>query len=222
MGKRVAFVLSGSGVRDGTEIHEAVSALIALDGAGFEVLFTAPDTEQAATVDHLTGDPACESRNVLSESARIARGNVVPLSLVSSGDYDALVFPGGFGAATTLCTFASEGAGCSVNREVSSIIGQALADGKPIAAMCIAPVILARTIPGARLTIGSDQGTAAAVRAMGAEHVNCAVDDAVVDVTNRLVTTPAYMLAEGPAEVYAGALRMVEELQTLLNPPGIS
>ncbi len=216
MSRRVAFILSGSGVRDGTEIHEAVAALIALDQAGFEVFFTAPDTEQASTIDHLTGEPGEERRNVLSESARIARGEIVPLSSVSPEDYDALLFPGGFGAATTLCSFAFDGPECSVNRDVRDIISQARENGKPIAAMCIAPVILARTIHGANVTIGNDRGTAAGIEAMGATHVDCAVDDAVVDEANLLVTTPAYMLASGPAEVYAGALRLVEELKKLL------
>lgn len=217
MAGRVAFVLSGSGVRDGTEIHEAVAALIALDRAGFSVFFTAPDVAQAATVDHLSGDPSDEGRNVLRESARIARGDIRPLSQVTPEDYDAVVFPGGFGAATNLCSFGIDGPRCKVNPEVVKLISDAVSRGKPIAAMCIAPVILARTIPGARLTIGRDPVTADAIREMGAVHVACGVGDAVVDHERRIVTTPAYMLAEGPAEVFAGAEAMVREL-SLLSP----
>ncbi|OPL19701.1 MAG: hypothetical protein AVO35_01640 [Candidatus Aegiribacteria sp. MLS_C] len=216
MARKVAFVLSGCGVKDGSEIHEAVSALIALDRAGYQAVFTAPDVHQGTTVDHSTGEPEEEPRNALREAARIARGNILPLSGLKSGDYDAVVFPGGFGAALTLCSFGRDGAECTVNPEVRKLIEDALRDGKPIAAMCIAPVILARTVPGARLTIGNDRETAEAIEAMGAVHVKCPVDDAVVDVDRRIVTTPAYMLANGPAEVYAGALRMVEELNRLL------
>lgn len=215
MGKKVAFVLSGCGFKDGTEIHEAVAALIALDMAGYEVIFTAPDVQQTATVDHCADKPEKETRKALKEGARIARGNIRPLSDLKPEDYDAVVFPGGFGAALTLCSFASDGPECSVNPEVKSLINEARQSEKPIAAMCIAPVILARTIPGARLTIGSNPETADAINTMGAVHVNCPVNDSVVDKEKKLVTTPAYMLANGPAEVFEGALSMVEKLGEL-------
>jgi enhancing lycopene biosynthesis protein 2 len=215
MGKRIAFVLSGCGVKDGSEIHEAVAALIALDRAGYEVIFTAPDILQTATVDHSSEKPETEARNALTEAARIARGNIKPLSDLDPWDYDAVLFPGGFGAALTLCSFASDGPECSVNPEVENLIKDARQSGKPIAAMCIAPVILARTIPGARLTIGNDPGTANAINAMGAVHVDCRVNQSVVDIERRLVTTPAYMLASGPAEVFEGAVSMVEKLGEL-------
>lgn len=215
MKKKVAFVLSGCGVKDGTEIHEAVAALIALDRAGYEIIFTAPDIEQTSAVDHSTEKPERESRNALVESARIARGDIKPLASLAPDEYDAVVFPGGFGAALTLCSFAIDGAECSVNPEVRKLIDEALENGKPIGAMCIAPVILARVIPGARLTIGSHPETAAAINAMGAEHVTCAVDDVVVDRERKIVTTPAYMLASGPAEVFEGAVSMVDKLGEL-------
>lgn len=217
MGKRIAFVMSGCGFKDGSEIHESVSALICLDRAGFRVSCYAPDVEQAATVEHMSGKPLAESRNALKESARIARGDIRPLSELEDGDYDAVVFPGGFGAALTLCTFGRDGAGCTVNPEVRRLVETAHAAGKPIAAMCIAPVILARCIPGVRVTIGNDSGTASAVESMGAVHVDCSPREAVCDEANRVVTTPAYMLAGSPAEVFAGAERMVEELSALLG-----
>ncbi|MBN1433275.1 isoprenoid biosynthesis glyoxalase ElbB [Candidatus Fermentibacterales bacterium] len=217
--RRVAVVLSGSGVKDGSEIHEAVSAIIALDRAGYEVVFTAPDVDQAATVDHLSGQPAeGERRNVLRESARIARGEIRPLSRLRPEDYDAVVFPGGFGAATNRCSFAEEGASCGVLPEIEKLVRRASDDGKPIAAMCIAPVILARCLGnGVRLTIGTDRGTASALEKMGAVHVDCPVDSSVVDETRRVVTTPAYMLANGPAQVMAGAESLVRELGRLLE-----
>jgi enhancing lycopene biosynthesis protein 2 len=215
MGKRVAFVLSGCGVKDGSEIHEAVAALIALDRSGYEVIFTAPDVLQTATVDHSTEKPETEARNALSEAARIARGNIKPLSDLKQDDYDAVMFPGGFGAAITLCSFAADGSECTVNPEVEKLINEARQSGKPIAAMCIAPVILARTIPGARLTIGNHTETANAINAMGAVHVNCPVNDCIVDAERKIVTTPAYMLATGPAEVFEGAESMVKMLGEL-------
>ncbi|MCD4776325.1 MAG: isoprenoid biosynthesis glyoxalase ElbB [Candidatus Aegiribacteria sp.] len=215
MGKRVAFVLSGCGVKDGSEIHEAVSALIALDRAGYEVIFTAPDVLQTATIDHGSGEPLKEARNALTEAARIARGNIRPLSDLQPDDYDAVMFPGGFGAAITLCSFASDGPECSVNPEVENLINEARQSGKPIAAMCIAPVILARTIPLARLTIGTHPETADAINSMGAIHVNCPVNESVVDKEKKLVTTPAYMLANGPAELFEGVVNMVEKLGEL-------
>jgi enhancing lycopene biosynthesis protein 2 len=201
---------------DGTEIHEAVSALIALDRAGIEVVFTAPDVDQAVTRDYLTGEGA-ETRNVLREGARIARGEITPLADLDDGDYDLVVLPGGFGAALNLSDFGGRGADCSVNGEVRELLERAHRDGKPIGAMCIAPVIPARVLPGVTVTIGTDEETAAAIEKMGANHESCAADDAVTDRKNRLVTTPAYMLASGPAEVYAGAVRMVEELKGLLD-----
>ena len=215
MRRKVAFVLSGCGVKDGTEIHEAVSALIALDRAGYDIIFTAPNIEQTTVVDHHTEKQERESRNALVESARIARGDIRPLSDLRPEDYDAVVFPGGFGAALTLCSFATDGPECSVNQDVRKLIDEALENGKPIAAMCIAPVILARTIPGARLTIGSHPETADAINSMGAVHVNCRVNDSVVDWERKIVTTPAYMLASGPAEVFESAVSMVEKLGEL-------
>ncbi len=215
MKRRVALVLSGCGVKDGTEIHEAVAAIIALDRAGYEIIYTAPDIEQTTTVDHTSEESEAESRNTLKEAARIARGNITSLSELKPDDYDAVMFPGGFGAALTLSSYAADGAECTVNQEVKNLIDEARESGKPIAAMCIAPVILARTIPGARLTIGSDPGTAHAINSMGAVHVECTVKDAIIDREKKLVTTPAYMLAKGPAEVFEGAESMVRKLEDL-------
>jgi enhancing lycopene biosynthesis protein 2 len=217
MGRRVAFLLSGCGNMDGTEIHEGVSALIALDRAGYQVTFFAPDVKQARSIDYVTGESHPEKRNALSESARIARGDIRPLSTIRDDEYDAVVIPGGFGAALTLCSFATEGTECSVNPEVEALVRKAHADGKPIAAMCIAPVLLARCLSDVTLTIGNDSGTASAIENMGCTHVECPADDAVSDPGKRVVTTPAYMLAGGPAEVFRGAERMVEELSALLD-----
>ncbi len=217
MARRAAFVLSGCGNMDGTEIHEAVSALIALDRAGFEVVYAAPDIPQSVTRDYVSGEDADETRNVLREGARIARGDAVALADLEDDDYDLVVLPGGFGAALNISTFGTEGESCSVNPEVEGLLKRAHKAGKPIGAMCIAPVIPARLFPGVKVTVGNDPEVAQKIEAMGAQHVECPVDDAVTDGEMRVVTTPAYMLAGGPAEVYAGAVRMVEELEGLLG-----
>ncbi len=214
--KCAAMLLSGCGVKDGTEIHEAVSALIALEQGGFRVVFIAPDVLQARSHNHQTGTKE-QPRAVLAEAARIARGAVTPVSGFDISKIDVLVIPGGLGAATTLCDFSEKGAHCTVLPEVAGLVSSVHSRGIPIAAMCIAPVILARCIPGVTLTVGSRSDTSRALEAMGAVHEECEVDQAVVDVDNRVVTTPAYMLADGPLQVFRGAESMVEGINSLLG-----
>ncbi len=213
---RVAVCLSGCGVFDGSEIHEAVLTLLALDQAGAEVLCCAPNVDQAAVIDHLTRGPAAGTgRNVLVESARIARGNIVDLAEVKASQIDALIFPGGFGAAKNLCDFADKGPECTVNPQVERLVDEMLDAGKPIGAICIAPAMLARIV-GSRgmhphMTIGNDKGTAAAMEKMGVRHQDCPCESCVVDEAHKIVTTPAYMLGTGPAMVSAGIRQLVEE-----------
>jgi enhancing lycopene biosynthesis protein 2 len=215
MKPKVGVVLSGCGVYDGAEIHESVLTLLALDRAGAEAVCLAPDVAQRHVVNHLTGQPAeGETRNVLVEAARIARGQVTDLAGFDAGTLDALVLPGGFGAAKNLCDFAFRGAGCEVHPEVARVVGAVHSAGKPVGAICIAPVILARLLGNEkpRLTIGSDPGTAAAIGKMGGEHVPCGGGGAVVDEERRLVTSPAYMLDSPISEVSAGIETLVAEL----------
>lgn len=214
---RVAVCLSGCGVFDGTEIHEAVLTLLALDQAGAQIVCCAPNVDQAGVINHLNKSPAGdERRNVLVESARIARGDIKDLSQVHASDVDALIFPGGFGAAKNLSTFAQDGPGCHVNPEVERLVKELLAARKPIGAICIAPAMLARIIgplaAGVKLTIGTDRDTATAVERMGATHVACAVAGIVVDEQHRVVSTPAYMLGKGPAAVFEGIRKLVGEV----------
>jgi enhancing lycopene biosynthesis protein 2 len=218
---KVGVVLSGCGVYDGSEIHEAVLALLAIDRAGAKAVCMAPDVEQLQVVDHFTGQvEEGARRNVLIESARIARGKILDLAKVKVEDIDALVFPGGYGAAKNLCDFASEGANCTVNAEVERLVRGMVAAGKPVAAICIAPAMLARILgrqhPPARLTIGSEAETAAALTAMGAEHVDCPADEVVVDAERKLVSTPAYMLAGGIAEAARGIEKAISHLLALV------
>ena len=218
---KVGVVLSGCGVYDGSEIHEAVCVLLALSQAGAKYQCMAPNAPQMHVVDHLKGQPAVgETRNVLTESARIARGAIVALDDVNIADYDAFIFPGGFGAAKNLCTFAVEGDNCSVQRDVARVVSEAHAAGKPLAFVCIAPVIAAKVLGqtgGAELTIGDDADTAGAINAMGATHVECPVKEAHVDTENKIVSTPAYMKAQSVAEVYEGVKRSVDELLKLVG-----
>jgi enhancing lycopene biosynthesis protein 2 len=214
---RIAVCLSGCGVFDGTEIHEAVLTLLALDQAGADILCCATNVDQAVAINHLTRSPVeGTSRNVLVESARIARGNITDLAQVSAAQIDGLIFPGGFGAAKNLCNFADKGADCTVNPEVDRLAGEMLKAGKPIGAICIAPAMLARVVGRhgvhPRMTIGNDKATAAAMEQMGTRHVDCPCESFVVDEANKIVTTPAYMLGKGPAMVFEGIRRLVDEV----------
>lgn len=213
---KVAVCLSGCGVFDGSEIHEAVLTLLALDQAGAEIICCAPDISQTSVMNHLEKKPAEEKRNVLVESARIARGNIKNLAEVTADKIDALIFPGGLGAAKNLSSYALQEADCRVNAEVERLVGEMLEAGKPIGAICIAPAMLARVLGKrgikANLTIGRDPKTAENIEKMGAEHVTCGCGEAVADETHRVVSTPAYMLARGPAEVYEGIRKLVEQI----------
>lgn len=214
--KKVAVILSGCGVFDGSEIHESCAALLALHRAEAEVVVCAPSGPQLHVVNHLAGEPAeGESRDILVESSRIARGQIRPLAEVEIGDLDAVLLPGGFGAAKNLCTFAVDGEDCTVHPEVESFLRKAHGQGKALGAMCIAPVIFAKVF-GADLkpsvTIGNDPVTAGKINRMGAVHIECAADETVVDEGNNMVTTPAYMSAGNIGEVFDGAAVCVEKL----------
>jgi len=215
---RIGVVLSGCGVYDGSEIHEAVVTLLAIDRAGARAVCTAPRMPQLHVIDHGTGHPVQgETRDVYQEAARLARGDIRDLANLRVADLEALVFPGGFGAAKNLCDFALNGADCTVHPEVSRIVLECHRAKVPIGAMCIAPVILAKVlgVHHPRLTIGTDPGTAAALESMGARHQHCAPDDIVVDLDLRLVTTPAYMTAGSIAAAAAGIEKLVQQVTAL-------
>lgn len=217
---KIGVVLSGCGVYDGSEIHEAVCTLLALSQAGVDYKCMAPNAPQMHVVDHLKKQPAMgDTRNVLIESARIARGDIVALNEVRVADYDGFIFPGGFGAAKNLCTFAIEGPNCSVQPDVARLIREAHALRKALAFICIAPVIAAKVLGSAaspKLTIGDERETAEAIANMGAQHAKCPVQEVIVDTEQRIISTPAYMKAQNIAEVYTGIKRTVDELLKLL------
>ncbi|MFH1724856.1 MAG: isoprenoid biosynthesis glyoxalase ElbB [Elusimicrobiota bacterium] len=214
---KIGVILSGCGVNDGAEIHESVSTLLAIDRAGAKAVCMAPDIAQADVVNHLTGQTADEKRNVLVESARIARGDIRDIRDVKVEDIDAVVLPGGFGAAKNLSSFAKDGPGCTVNEDVARLLKDMQAAGKPIGALCIAPAVLAKALGsiGPELTIGTDAGTAKALEAMGAKHKDCQATGVVVDEKAKIVTTPAYMLAGRISEVFAGAEKLVKKIVEL-------
>jgi enhancing lycopene biosynthesis protein 2 len=211
---KVAVCLSGCGVFDGSEIHESVLTLLALDQAGAKYLCCAPNMEQPVVVNHLSRKPAPgERRNVLVEAARIARGEIQDLSAVRACDVDAVIFPGGFGAAKNLSSFATAGPTCTVHPEVERLIGEMIDAGKPIGAICIAPGMLARVLGkrglAATVTIGTDVQTAGMIEKTGVRHKDCPCTSFVVDSAHQIVTTPAYMLGKGPAEVFEGIQGLV-------------
>lgn len=215
--KNVAVMLSGCGVFDGTEIHESVFTLLELEKNGANYQCFAPDIAQAMVVNHLTGDIVeSENRNVLVESARIARGNVKDVKLANAKDFDALIFPGGSGAAKNLSDFADKGADCKVNEDVLNF-AKAMADSdKPIGFICISPTMIPQVYgSGIKGTIGNDQQTAHAIEAMGGVHVECPVSEFVVDETRKVVSTPAYMLAGNMLEAYGGIQKLVAKVLEL-------
>ena len=210
--KQVAVILSGSGVFDGAELHEAVLTLLAIEQEGASYQCFAPDVEQLHVVNHLTGEVAeGETRNVLVESARIARGNIKPVTDCDVNAFDTLILPGGFGAAKNLCTFAVDGDKCTFNEEVLEVCKAFAKAKKPAAYACIAPALAAKVYSNkTKLTIGDDEATACGLNALGATHVECPVDEVVVDNDAKLVTTPAYMLAQTVSEANASISKMVK------------
>ena len=210
--KRVGVVLSGCGYLDGAEIHEATCTLLSLDRRGAKLVAMAPDVEQLHVVDHRKGAPAeGQRRRVLDEAARIVRGQIVDMASVAAKDLDALIFPGGFGAAKNLCTFAVDGRNMRVLPEVERLAREVRSAGKPSGYVCIAPVIAAKLFGAEhpKLTIGDDRDTAAAIESWGARHVDCKVEEIAVDERLKLVSTPAYMLGPWIAPVAAGIDKLV-------------
>jgi enhancing lycopene biosynthesis protein 2 len=212
--KTIGVVLSGCGVYDGAEIHEATLTLYFLDRAGVRIVCLAPDAEQMHVMDHTQGAPTAETRNILTESARIARGDIQNLAKINVPDLDALIFPGGFGAAKNLCDFAVKGPDCTVHPEVRRLVEGMHAAGKPLGFMCIAPVLAAKILGPfhPRLTIGNDADTAAALETMGAKHEIASVEEAVICETTRVVTTPAYMLGPTISRIALGIEKLVAEV----------
>ena len=220
MHKKVAVILSGCGVYDGAEIHESVITLLRLDQRGAQVQCFAPNIAQMHVINHLTGEEMPESRNVLTEAARIARGDVADVRDLQVDKFDALILPGGFGVAKNLSNFAVEGANCSVQPDVLSVAQAFAQAGKPIGLICIAPALAVKIFgEGVSCTLGAEDDPAAeALVAMGGQHVGCTVEDIVEDQQRKLVSTPAYMLAQSIAEAASGINKLVDRVLELAHP----
>ncbi len=219
MSKKILVILSGCGVFDGAEIQEAVISLLELRRRGYEITMAAPDIEQAHVINHIKGDPVeGESRNVLIEASRIARGQIKNLADVSEADFDGLYFPGGFGAAKNLSTFAFDGAKMQVNETVESLIRDFHTAGKPICFLCISPTIGAKVISsGVELTIGENKDVSLAMEQMGASHIDLPVEKAHVDAEHKIVSAPAYMYDDDILKIESSIKSAVEGFAGLLE-----
>lgn len=215
--KNFAVILSGCGHQDGAEIHEATLTLWAIHKNGADFQCYAPDIKQHHVLNHMTGQEMNEKRNVLIESARIARGKIASLATFSPESADALIIPGGFGAAKNLSSYAFDGAKCTVNNDVATAIKAMHAAGKPIGALCIAPVIIAKVLGDVTLTIGQDPGTADNLAAMGARHQPTLQGEIVVDRERKIVSTPCYMLNSRIDQIAEGADKLVLAMLDLME-----
>lgn len=214
---KFAIILSGCGVFDGSEIHEATMTMLAIIRNGGTYDIFAPDVRQHHVVNHIKGKEMDETRNVLIESARIARGKIKPLTEYRADDYDALIIPGGYGVAKNLSTYAFDGTDFSVDKVVEEVLKSTHAAGKPIGALCITPILLAGVFGNIDVTIGNDKSTANDIEKLGAVHIETGPGEIVVDNKNKIVTTPAYMLDSNIAEVADGANNLVKAIMELVS-----
>ena len=214
---KVAVVLAGCGVFDGAEIHEAVMTLYAIDRTGSTYQIFAPNVKQHHVINHITGEAMNEARNVLTESARIARGKIKALTEYRVADFDALIFPGGFGVAKNLCTYAFDGPECHVDRVVEAAIRDTHKAGKPIGALCISPVLITRVLGNVTVTIGNDPSTASDITAMGGRHEAKHHGEVSIDRKNRIVTAPAYMLNATITEIARDAEEVIKAIKEMVE-----
>ena len=218
---KVGVLLSGSGVNDGSEIHESVLTMLFLDRLRAETIMMAPNIDQMHVINHYTGQEMDEYRNVLVESARIARGNIKDMAEIRGEDLNALIIPGGLGASKNLSDFAMSGPECSVNPDVYRIVVEMILAKKPIGAICIAPAIMAKILAeqslSGRLTVGNDKTTSEDIVAMGSKHQNCSSEEIAIDNENKIVSTPAYMNAESISEAAKGIEKLVDQVISMVK-----
>ena len=209
---KFAIILSGSGVFDGSEIHEAVMTMLAVKNNGADYSMFAPNINQAHVINHITGEVMNETRNVLTESARIARGKISNITNYKASDFDGIILPGGFGAAKNLSNYAFNGDKIEVNKDVEKAIKDSFAASKPIAAICIAPVILAKVLNNTSLTIGSDSDTANHIEALNNRHITCKTGSIVIDKVNKIVTSPCYMQTDNIVQIAQETDKVIKAL----------
>lgn len=214
---KFAVILSGCGVFDGAEIHEAVATLLAISRQGDTYTVFAPDVKQHHVINHITGEEMDETRNVLIEAARIARGKIRALDSYDPADFDALVLPGGFGVAKNLCTYAFDGPDMKTDRIIEKVIKDTHSAGKPIGALCISPVLLAKILGEIDITIGNDPATASHLEQMGAVHVEAGNGEVVIDNANMIVSNPCYMLDASLSDIADGAENVIKSIKELIE-----
>lgn len=217
MQRNFAIILAGCGYQDGSEIHEATMSMLAIKNAGHDYRCFAPNKKQQLVTNHISGETMQEERNVLVESARIARGQVSDLKELKMADFDALILPGGFGAAQNLCTFAKDGPDCNVDPDIERIIKEAVHEQKPIGALCISPVILAKIMDSVTVTIGDSDDVNAAIKCMGGHTKNTGQTEVVIDHEHKVVTGPCYMLDSNIVEISQGAKNVVDAVIQLIS-----
>ena len=213
---KIAIILSGNGVYDGAEIHEATMTMYAVVKLGGTYQIFAPDIEQHHVINHITGEEMKEKRNVMVEAARIARGNIKALSELNVSDFDAIMLPGGFGVAKNLSSFAFDGADCTVIPDIERVIMEAVKSSKPIGALCISPAIIAKVLEGVRVTIGQDKETANAIGKMGSSHINTNHGEVTIDEDFKVATTPCYMLDATIADIADGAMNVTKAVFSMI------
>lgn len=213
--KKFAIFLAGCGQHDGSETHEVILTLLSMSQEGIAWDAFAPDVKQPV-VNHVTESlSSVETRSVLEESARLVRGKIKPLTAACVAEYDAIIFPGGFGAVTILCDWFDKQAEFSFNPDVKRLIDEAIQLKKPMGFICIAPMMITKIYQNAQFTIGNDQTIAKQIHTMGCQHIDCSAEDIVIDTTHNIVTTPANMVANHISEVYVGIKKLVQALARL-------
>jgi enhancing lycopene biosynthesis protein 2 len=227
MGKKIAVILSGCGVYDGSEIHESVFALLAIVENGGNYQCFAPDIEQHHVVDHTNGEEQKEKRNVLVESARIARGDIKVLNTYDAKDFDGLVIPGGFGAAKNLTKWAFNGPDGEINADVKNAILKTIEAKQPVVGLCMGPTVIAKALDGSgirsHLTVGTTAAQSpyeiaaisAGIEKTGAVAEMKTIDEISVDVANRIITAPCYMMEADILQVRKNVKQAVDAMFSL-------
>lgn len=212
MKKKIAIIIGGCGHRDGSEIHETTMTMLAVEEHGATYQMFAPNRNQYHVLNHLDGTEMHEQRNMLVEAARIARGNILPLENFDVNQFDAVIFPGGFGVAKNFFNYAFKGMDCEVDEQIAHIIQSVHQAGKPIGALCISPVLMAKILGNITVTIGQDAKTARDIEQMGATNVNTSNGDVVTDKKNKIFSTPCYMLDANLVDIHEDANNLVEAM----------
>lgn len=207
--KKFAVILCGSGSMDGSEIHEATMALLAIDKHGHSYTIFAPDDDQYEVINHITNEVMNEKRNMLIEAARIARGKILPLTEFDATQFDALIFPGGNGAAKNLFTYGLHGTKMTIRKDIAEVIRAMHQNKKPIGAMCIAPILIAKVLGEVVITLGANEKVAADVQELGATHINTQQTEVIADKQNMIFTTPCYMLSARISDIEESAYNLV-------------